>query len=132
VFAVTIDPEPPCIFCALQEESLAANELAFALEDKFPVSPGHSLVIPRRHILTLDEASEREIAALFALVREVKDQIRRRYGAGGFNIGINEGAVAGQTVMHLHIHVIPRRHGDVDDPRGGVRKVLPGRGRGRL
>ncbi len=86
-------------------------------------------MIPRRHILTLDEASEQEIAALFALVREAKELIRRRCRADGFNIGINEGAAAGQTVMHLHIHVIPRRRGDVADPRGGIRKVLPCRGR---
>lgn len=132
VFAISINREPSCVFCALQEQSIAANELAFALEDNYPVSPGHSLAIPRRHILTLDEASEQEITALFAVVGEVKELIRRRYGADGFNIGINEGAVAGQTVMHLHIHIIPRRRGDVDDPRGGVRKVLPGRGRSGL
>jgi diadenosine tetraphosphate (Ap4A) HIT family hydrolase len=117
-----------CVFCALQEKRFLANELAYALEDNFPVTPGHSLVIPRRHILTLDEATAPEIAALFALVGEVKSLIRRRHGADGFNLGINEGAAAGQTVMHLHIHVIPRRHGDVADPRGGIRKVLSHRG----
>lgn len=118
-----------CIFCNMAEVYLCANELAFAIEDRFPAAPGHSLVIPRRHLLTLDDASADEICALFALIREAKAIIKEKYRADGFNIGVNEGAAAGQTVMHAHIHIIPRCNGDVADPRGGIRKVLPCRRR---
>lgn len=109
----------------MTEEYLCANSLAYAILDSFPAAVGHSLVIPRRHLLTLDEASEGEVVAFSALIRQTKVIIRQKYGADGFNIGINEGAAAGQTVMHLHIHIIPRRAGDLPDPRGGIRKVLP-------
>lgn len=123
------DREEPCVFCSLAEPYIAANELAFAFEDIFPAAPGHCLVVPRRHILTLDEATAPEALSLVNLLPEVKRWIRAHYGADGFNIGLNEGAAAGQTVPHLHLHVIPRRRGDVPDPRGGIRKVLPGRQR---
>lgn len=115
----------PCVFCTMTEEYLCANSLAYAIWDRFPAAAGHSLVIPRRHMLTLDEASESEVVALSALIRQTKVIIQEKYGADGFNIGINEGASAGQTVMHLHIHIIPRCAGDLPDPRGGIRKVLP-------
>ncbi|HHX87977.1 MAG TPA: HIT family protein [Firmicutes bacterium] len=117
-----------CPFCQLTEPVLS-NHLAMAVEDNFPASPGHMLIIPRRHILTIDQATGEEAMALFKLLKEVKVIIQDRYGADGFNIGINEGAVAGQTVSHLHIHVIPRRKGDVEDPRGGIRRALPCRHR---
>jgi diadenosine tetraphosphate (Ap4A) HIT family hydrolase len=113
----------------MAEEYLCANELAYAIEDRFPAATGHSLIIPRRHMLTLDDASVEEASALFALLIETKALIRKKYGADGFTIGINEGVAAGQTVMHLHIHIIPRHSGDVPDPRGGIRKVLPCRHR---
>lgn len=108
---------------------MAENSLAAALEDIFPAVPGHCLVIPRRHIVTLDEATPEEAGALFALIREVKGWVRQRRPADGFTIGVNDGTAAGQTVMHLHFHVIPRVWGDVPDPRGGLRKVLPNRHR---
>lgn len=123
------DQTEPCIFCAMTEKYLCVNELAFAIEDKFPAAPGHSLIIPRRHMLTVDDASEEEAVALLALLKEAKALIREKYGADGFNIGINEGFSAGQTVMHLHIHIIPRRSGDIPNPKGGIRKVLPWRHR---
>jgi diadenosine tetraphosphate (Ap4A) HIT family hydrolase len=123
------EPTRACIFCTMAEVYLCANELAYAIADKFPAAPGHSLIIPRRHMLTLDDASEDEVAALFGLLKKTKVLIREKYGADGFNIGINEGISAGQTVMHLHIHIIPRISGDVSDPRGGIRKVLPCRHR---
>ncbi|MFO0588878.1 MAG: DEAD/DEAH box helicase family protein, partial [Polyangiaceae bacterium] len=107
---------------------VAHNELAFAIEDRFPVSPGHTLVIPRRLIVTWFDATPEERTALFALVDEVKRRLDERLHADGYNIGINAGEAAGQTVMHLHVHVIPRFQGDVDDPRGGVRHVIPGKG----
>ena len=107
---------------------VAHNTLAFAIEDRFPVSPGHTLVIPRRVVATWFEATAEERAALFELVDEVKRLLDERLRPDGYNIGINAGEAAGQTVMHLHVHVIPRFRGDVDDPRGGVRHVIPGKG----
>ncbi|WP_437819418.1 HIT domain-containing protein [Sorangium sp. So ce1078] len=107
---------------------VASNTLAFALRDRFPVSPGHTLVIPRRLIATWFDATPDERTALFALVDEVKSQLDAELHPDGYNIGINAGEAAGQTVMHLHVHVIPRFRGDVDDPRGGVRHVIPGKG----
>jgi len=112
-----------------QSARVASNALAFGVRDGFPVSPGHTLVIPRRLVATWFDATAEERAAIFDLVDEVKAQL----DAGtpkpdGYNIGINAGPAAGQTVMHLHVHVIPRYAGDVDDPRGGVRHVIPGKG----
>lgn len=108
---------------------VASNSLAFAMRDAFPVSPGHTLVVPRRLVATWFEATREERAALLELV----DEVRRQLEAGtpkpdGYNIGINVGEAAGQTVMHLHVHVIPRYRGDVENPRGGVRHVIPGKG----
>jgi diadenosine tetraphosphate (Ap4A) HIT family hydrolase len=108
---------------------VASNGLAFAIRDAFPVSPGHTLVVPRRLIGSWFEATAEERAAIFDLV----DVVRRQLDASDsppqwYNIGVNVGAVAGQTVPHLHVHVIPRYSGDVADPRGGVRHVIPGKG----
>ncbi|HTN84343.1 MAG TPA: HIT domain-containing protein [Sorangium sp.] len=107
---------------------VASNSLAFALRDRFPVSPGHTLVIPRRLVSTWFDATVEERAAIFELVAAVKRQLDQELRPDGYNIGINAGEAAGQTVMHLHVHVIPRFRGDVDDPRGGVRHVIPGKG----
>jgi diadenosine tetraphosphate (Ap4A) HIT family hydrolase len=112
-----------------ESDWIASNELAFAIRDGYPVSPGHALVIPRRLVATWFEASAAERQAIFELVDEVKRQLDSRPPApDGYNIGINCGAAAGQTVMHLHVHVIPRFEGDVPDPTGGVRHVIPGKG----
>ncbi|HAK95447.1 MAG TPA: hypothetical protein DCM87_10680 [Planctomycetes bacterium] len=112
------------------ERWLAGNELAFAISDRFPVSPGHALVIPRRLVATWFEATAEEQRALMALARDVKELLEQRLKPppDGWNIGVNIGAAAGQTVPHLHVHLIPRWHGDVPDPIGGVRHVIPGRG----
>ena len=112
-----------------RDEWVASNALAFAIRDAFPVSPGHTLVVPRRLIAGWFEATAQERQALFDLV----DEIKRQLDAGpsppqGYNIGINVGEAAGQTIAHLHVHVIPRYSGDVPDPRGGVRHVIPGKG----
>jgi diadenosine tetraphosphate (Ap4A) HIT family hydrolase len=106
---------------------LASNDLAFALPDAFPVSPGHTLVVPKRLVATWFEASQDEQLAILQLVAEVKRLIDAERHPDGYNVGFNVGAAAGQTVMHLHVHVIPRYRGDMDDHRGGVRGVIPGR-----
>lgn len=119
-----------CPFCSISPARVvAASDLALALRDSYPVSPGHTLIVPRRHVATWFDATPAEQAALLALL----DVVRRDLDAGdprpdGYNIGINAGEAAGQTVMHLHVHLIPRYAGDVDDPTGGVRFVIPERG----
>ncbi len=111
-----------------ESEWLASNALAFAVADRFPVSPGHTLVITRRLTPTWWDATALEQAALIALVNEVRDLLTRRFQPDGFNVGFNAGDAAGQTIDHLHLHVIPRYRGDVEDPRGGVRHVIPALG----
>ena len=106
---------------------VAANELAFAVRDGFPVSTGHTLVIPRRHVPTWFEATSAERAAIFELVDRVKRDLDATFQPHGYNVGFNAGEAAGQTVMHLHVHVIPRYAGDMENPEGGVRGVIPGR-----
>ena len=112
-----------------QSEWLASNDLAFAIPDAFPVSPGHTLIVPRRQVASWFDATREEQHALLALVTAVRRRLdRRKPRPDGYNIGINVGKAAGQTVEHLHVHVIPRYAGDVADPVGGVRNVIPGRG----
>ena len=110
------------------EAHIASNALAFAIRDGFPVSPGHTLIVPRRLVATWFEATREEQVAMLELIDVVKAQLDAELHPDGYNIGINAGAAAGQTVMHLHLHLIPRFHGDVPDPRGGVRHVIPGKG----
>ena len=105
---------------------VARNALAFAIRDAFPVSPGHTLVVPFRLVPTFFDATPEEQAAVLELVRVVKGQLDALDPRpDGYNVGFNAGVAAGQTVMHLHVHVIPRYAGDVPDPRGGVRYVIP-------
>jgi len=112
------------------DDWLCANDLAFAIFDGFPVSPGHVLVTTRRIVETWFDASDDEQAALMALVKEVRRLLDLRLSPkpDGYNVGFNSGAASGQTVPHVHIHVIPRYLGDMPDPRGGVRHVIPGKG----
>jgi diadenosine tetraphosphate (Ap4A) HIT family hydrolase len=122
-----------CRFCKLDHTSIIlSNDHAFAIRDGFPVTPGHSLIVTKRHIASLFEATREEQAALFELLAEMRQVLLSPpFKSGivtvpdGFNIGINDGWQAGQTVMHLHIHLIPRYTGDTEDPRGGVRWVMP-------
>lgn len=107
---------------------VASNELAFAIRDRFPASPGHTLVVPKRLIADWDSATPAEREDILALVDVVKKDLRDEFHPDGFNLGINEGAAAGQTVFHLHFHVIPRYEGDVPDPRGGIRHAVMGKG----
>ena len=122
--------DSPCPFCNLGSARwIASNDLAFAMRDGFPVSPGHTLVIPHRHFPDWFDATNAERQALMALADEIRTQLLAQpRPPDGFNLGVNVGAAAGQTVPHLHLHVIPRYDGDVDDPRGGVRFVIPERG----
>jgi diadenosine tetraphosphate (Ap4A) HIT family hydrolase len=117
-----------CPFCPPDRPLLAESPLALAFEDMHPVSPGHSLVVPRRHAATYFECTAEEKAALWALAEEVCVHLQSERQPDGFNVGFNAGAAAGQTVFHAHIHVIPRYSGDVVNPRGGVRHALVGRG----
>ena len=119
-------PSPFCPFCALLPSNIImGNSHAVAVLDGFPVSPGHMLIIPRRHIVSLFHASEEERNTMFSLVSNVRELLVQERNPDGFNIGINDGGAAGQTVMHLHIHLIPRYIGDTCDPRGGVRWIFP-------
>jgi len=107
---------------------VASNDLAFAIRDAFPVNPGHTLVVPRRVVAEWWDATVDEQHAIFDLVDRVKRRLDAELSPGGYNVGFNAGAPAGQTVGHLHVHVIPRFAGDMADPRGGVRHVIPQRG----
>jgi diadenosine tetraphosphate (Ap4A) HIT family hydrolase len=117
-----------CIFCNRQRPRLAETELSLALLDDYPVSKGHALVIPKRHVASIWEMTTEEYVDAFALVRQVKDLIREQFKPDGFNVGVNCGEAAGQTVFHAHIHLIPRYTGDVPAPKGGIRNVIPGKG----
>jgi len=117
-----------CIFCRPQREILASNAHAIAVFDTYPVSPGHSLILPRRHVVTVWDLSDAEYAACYALVRGLKPVLEERFKPDGFNVGVNCGEAAGQSVWHAHIHVIPRFKGDTPNPKGGVRHVIPLKG----
>lgn len=117
-----------CIFCELEREILARNARAIAVFDSFPVSPGHALILPRRHVETIWELDPDEYADCFALVRNVRLILESQFHPDGFNVGANCGEAAGQSVSHAHIHVIPRYKGDTPNPRGGVRHVIPLKG----
>lgn len=138
-----------CPFCTLDNSRIIlSNSHAMAIYDGYPVTPGHTLIIPKRHIASFFEATKEEQAAMFDLLAEMREKLKslpaslsgreeehlRQHPFGnvgslsvpdGFNIGINDGDAAGQTVMHLHIHLIPRYSGDTEDPRGGVRWIMP-------
>jgi len=114
-----------CIFCDPKREILAQNAHALAFFDSYPVSRGHALIVPRRHAITIFELSDEEYAGCFSLVFPLKAVLVARFAPDGFNVGANCGEAAGQSVWHAHIHVIPRYKGDVPDPRGGVRGVIP-------
>lgn len=119
-----------CPFCALPPERLVdQTPLALTIRDGFPVSPGHTLILPRRHVGSFFETTADERADLLHLLDRAQAQLVTELRPAGFNIGFNEGPAAGQTVPHLHVHLIPRFVGDRPDPRGGVRWVLPEKAR---
>jgi diadenosine tetraphosphate (Ap4A) HIT family hydrolase len=115
-----------CPFCDAPEMVLE-NTFAFVRWDLYAVSPGHALIIPKRHFPDYFDCTNDEQQALWSLVEEAKKLIDKQYAPDGYNIGINAGLAAGQTVPHLHIHLIPRYIGDMKDPKGGVRGVIPSR-----
>ena len=114
-----------CPFCArIAAAHQRGNAAAVALADEFPVSDEHMLVVPRRHVERIEVLSTDEWTELFALVQQICQELAARPAVDGLNVGVNSGEAAGQTVAHAHVHVIPRRFGDVSDPRGGVRRVI--------
>ena len=115
-----------CIFCE-REDLFLENDLAWVKYDKYPVSPGHMLIISKRHIPDFFTTTPEEHRALSQLLDEAKQILDEQYHPDGYNIGINCGEHAGQSIMHLHIHLIPRYRGDMENPKGGVRGVLPGK-----
>ena len=119
-----------CVFDDVPRASrLVEDDLVVALLDANPVSTGHSLIVPKRHVVSWFDAAADEVAAMTRLVRALKLVLDDRYRPDGYNVGFNDGAAAGQTVFHAHLHVIPRYGGDVPDPAGGIRHTIPGRGR---
>jgi diadenosine tetraphosphate (Ap4A) HIT family hydrolase len=115
-----------CPFCAPPASRVFyRNDVVVGIWDGYPVSRGHALLVPHRHVPTWFEATEVERVALFAALDIAKAEVDRRFKPDGYNIGMNCGAAAGQTVFHLHVHLIPRFGGDAADPRGGVRHVIP-------
>lgn len=107
------------------ERIVLAGEDAFVVLDAWPVSPGHSLVVSRRHVADVFELTATEIGEMLRLIRSTRERIDRTHQPAGYNVGVNVGIHAGQTVMHVHIHVIPRYPGDTTDPAGGIRCVIP-------
>ena len=121
------DPNNPCLFCNIEKSGCAhENELAYASYDSYPVTEHHCLIIPKRHIKDYFDLSNKELVACNDIIKIVKDEITKKDpSVKGFNLGTNIGKVSGQSILHCHLHLIPRREGDVDNPQGGVRSVIP-------
>lgn len=115
-----------CPFCSLPSSRIISEDsLSVVIRDAYPVSPGHSLIILKRHTASLFDLTDDEKTCLFQHLSKAKTALDAEFKPDGYNIGINEGAAAGQTVFHLHVHLIPRYQGDIADPRGGVRWIFP-------
>ena len=115
-----------CPFCTPEPELVFhESELIVGLWDRYPVSPGHALLVPRRHFAGWFDASLDEQQALVSALGSAKREIEKTHEPDGYNIGVNSGETAGQTIFHLHVHLIPRYTGDLEDPRGGIRHVIP-------
>ena len=121
------DPNNPCLFCNSTISVITReNDLAYASYDTYPVSELHCLIIPKRHVIDYFELTNEEIVACNDLIKIIKEEILiKDKNVKAFNIGTNAGKIAGQSIMHCHIHLIPRREGDVENPQGGVRSVIP-------
>jgi len=115
-----------CPFCNLQSNRIISeSDYTLTIRDGFPVSEGHTLIIPKRHVQSFFELQAIERAAVLQAMDEAKEALDKEFSPDGYNIGINDGEAAGQTVMHLHVHLIPRYKGDTEDPRGGIRWIFP-------
>lgn len=115
-----------CPFCQVAAARVVAESpLTLTLRDAFPVSPGHTLVVPKRHFADLFDATPDEITEIWQALREAAEELAAQHHPSGFNLGVNVGEAAGQTIMHLHVHLIPRYNGDQPDPRGGIRRIFP-------
>ena len=124
------DGKRECPFCKIEKQRIIFdNDYVIVFRDAFPVSRGHTLIIPKKHISSIFEADEAIREGILKALDEAKRILDREYKPDAYNIGINDGAVAGQTIMHLHVHLIPRYKGDSSDPRGGVRWIFPDKAR---
>ena len=121
------NPNNPCLFCNIKESGFAIeNELAYASYDSYPVSNMHCLIIPKRHVKDYFDLTDAEVIACNMMIKNIKKEIEfKDPKVKGFNIGTNVGKISGQSILHCHIHLIPRREGDVENPQGGVRSVIP-------
>lgn len=116
----------PCPFCNLPAERIVgSNDEAVVILDAYPISPGHSLIIPKRHVESFFDLKDSEQAEMLRLLQSAKEGLDQELSPAGYNVGINDGAAAGQTIPHLHIHLVPRYTNDRADPRGGVRWIIP-------
>jgi diadenosine tetraphosphate (Ap4A) HIT family hydrolase len=122
------DPNNPCLFCTDAKGVSLSNDLAYSARDSYPASPGHTVVIPRRHVASFFDLTPEEVAACMDLIKEEKKRLDEEFSPDGYNIGVNVGQPAGQSIFHVHIHIIPRYKGDVENPQGGVRHVIPKKG----
>jgi diadenosine tetraphosphate (Ap4A) HIT family hydrolase len=119
-----------CIFCEIYEiksRIILQNSYAYAISDQFPVSQGHTLIILKRHVPSIFEASSEEITSIFDLAMQIQKLITKQHNPDGYNVGFNDLKAAGQSIPHCHMHIIPRYQGDVKNPRGGIRGVIPGK-----
>jgi diadenosine tetraphosphate (Ap4A) HIT family hydrolase len=122
------DPNNPCLFCKDPRGVTLERELAYSARDSYAASPGHTLVIPRRHVASFFDLTPEEINACMELITEERKLLDEEFKPDGYNIGVNVGPAAGQSIFHVHIHLIPRYKGDVENPQGGVRHVIPKKG----
>ena len=118
------DPNNPCLFCTDPQGLSLDSELAYSARDTYGVSPGHTLVIPKRHVASFFELTPEEVTDCMQLINAEKKNIDEQFNPDGYNIGVNIGPAAGQSIFHVHIHIIPRYKGDVENPQGGVRHVI--------
>lgn len=126
-----LNPEK-CLFCdkdnPKRHRLILENELFYSRWDNFPVSNGHAEVVPKNHIESFFDLTSEELPQMYNLIKKTKEIIDKKYSPDAYNIGINEGEAAGRTIHHLHVHIIPRYKGDVENPKGGVRHIIPGKG----
>ncbi len=124
--------EKICLFCDKDDPTkhriIAENELIYSRWDNFPVTPGHAEIVPKRHVESFFDLKPEELKQLYNMLFQTKVKIQEIHTVSDFTIGINEGVLAGRTVHHLHVHIIPRYQGDVPNPRGGIRNIIPGKG----